>query len=535
MHNPNVEQFYFGQLNPDYLSPYEWIELDDVKSSFPNTEEATATFPFINTSIQLTEDEIAENENSKVIFDAVFTTIEQCLNRFEKTMSKDDRDTTNKNSLTSMMAQFQSNIHYLLRLLKGNRYPLLALIGRRGCGKSSCINAIVGQKIAEPGHIKAQTGHAKILLYRGNDNSGIDVLDTRGINEGEKPQEDDNAESAVESIVNALTQVPVDCILYLHKAKELDSGIESDIQKLNEIITNANLKKLKIPIIGIITHCDELEPSDIKKPSEYDEEKLENIEEAKRFFREQLSKFSPELIENIVGVEAISSSVIWAKEPDENGAILPKRDYRYNIERVMDLLMNNVNIQAMFKTAQVCRVQQIKINFANMLVKLFSSVSAVISTLPVPTSDTIPLSALEIWMVYTISKLGNNKLTWDSTKKFLAMLGVSGITRYALRKVLGTFSKLFPFVGYGTSAAITYTITLGLGKSAIAFFLENKSQEEVKEIFNAAKQALDGYNKDDIVRMDKEFLQGMSEVASRSQACTSLNNNNNNNNRMKTD
>jgi len=35
------------------------------------------------------------------------------------------------------------------------------------------------------------------LLYRGHDGSGIDVLDTRGINEGERPEEDDIAETAV--------------------------------------------------------------------------------------------------------------------------------------------------------------------------------------------------------------------------------------------------------------------------------------------------------------------------------------------------
>jgi len=48
----------------------------------------------------------------------------------------------------------------------------------------------------------------------------------------------------LESIVNALLKYPVDCILYLHKAKELDSGIDADIEQLNEIIIKANLKNL---------------------------------------------------------------------------------------------------------------------------------------------------------------------------------------------------------------------------------------------------------------------------------------------------
>ncbi|OUM68051.1 hypothetical protein PIROE2DRAFT_4334 [Piromyces sp. E2] len=394
MNNSNSDKFLFGQLNSNYLNPYDWIELENVKSSYQDTNEGANSFPFRTGGITLTEDEKEENENNLEIIDSVYSTINQYLKIFDKKVLKSDEknlsDMDHK-TLSGMMENFRTNIDQLLRLLKGNRYPLLALIGRRGCGKSSCINAIVGQLIAEPGHIKAQTGHAKILLYRGHDDSGIDVLDTRGINEGERPEEDDIAETAVDSIVNALSQVPVDCILYLHKAKELDSGIESDLQILNEIIVKTNLKSIKIPIIGVITHCDELEPSDIKKPSEYDEEKLENIELAKNFFKNQLDKYAPDLHDCIVGVEAISSSVIWNKVPDENGAILPKRDYRYNIDKIMDLLMNNVSMQAMFKTAQVCRVQLIKINFANMLIKLFASVTAVVSTLPVPAADSVPL------------------------------------------------------------------------------------------------------------------------------------------------
>ncbi|ORX56038.1 hypothetical protein BCR36DRAFT_320835 [Piromyces finnis] len=521
MSNSNSDRFLFGQLNSNYLNPYDWIELENVKSSYQDTNIGANNFPFRTGGIVLTEEEKEEKDNNLEIIDSVYSTINQYLKIFDKKVLKsDEKNFSNMDhkTLSGMMENFRTNIDQLLRLLKGNRYPLLALIGRRGCGKSSCINAIVGQLIAEPGHIRAQTGHAKILLYRGNDNSGIDVLDTRGINEGERPEEDDIAETAVDSIVSALSQVPVDCILYLHKAKELDSGIESDLQILNQIIVKTNLKSIKIPIIGVITHCDELEPSDIKKPSEYDEEKLENIELAKNFFKNQLDKYAPDLKDCIVGVEAISSSVIWNKIPDENGAILPKRDYRYNIDKIMDLLMNNINMQAMFKTAQVCRVQLIKTNFANMLIKLFASVTAVVSTLPVPTADSVPLSALEIWMVYTIAKLGNNKLSWDSTKKFLGMLGVSGIARYCARKVISSFSKLFPIVGYGTSAAITYSITLGLGKSAIAFFLENKSDEEVKEIFNAAKLAIDEYNylsTEERVEFDKQFVEGMKEVSRR--------------------
>lgn len=65
----------------------------------------------------------------------------------------------------------------------------------------------------------AQTGHAKILKYRLDDGAGMDVLDTRGLNEGGSPEEEDSAMSAVDSIVQALQTYPVDAILFVHKIK----------------------------------------------------------------------------------------------------------------------------------------------------------------------------------------------------------------------------------------------------------------------------------------------------------------------------
>jgi hypothetical protein len=49
--------------------------------------------------------------------------------------------------------------------------------------------------------------------------------------------------------------------------------------------------------------------------------------------------------------------------------VLPhsRRDYRYNIEALLDLLLNNVEVQAVYRTVQACRVQRIKIDFAGII------------------------------------------------------------------------------------------------------------------------------------------------------------------------
>jgi len=146
--NSNSDKFLFGQLNSNYLNPYDWIELENVKSSYQDTNVGANNFPFRTGGITLTEEEQEENDNNLEIIDSVYSTINQYLKVFDKKVLKSDgknmSDMDHK-TLSGMMENFRTNIDQLLRLLKGNRYPLLALIGRRGCGKSSCINAIVGK------------------------------------------------------------------------------------------------------------------------------------------------------------------------------------------------------------------------------------------------------------------------------------------------------------------------------------------------------------------------------------------------------
>src|SRR6202046_1364289 len=67
----------------------------------------------------------------------------------------------------------------LRQVLLEKRPPALVLVGRRGAGKSSLVNALFGAKMAELGHVTAQTGRGRWYPYeRGGGSMG--VLDTRG-------------------------------------------------------------------------------------------------------------------------------------------------------------------------------------------------------------------------------------------------------------------------------------------------------------------------------------------------------------------
>lgn len=70
-----------------------------------------------------------------------------------------------------------------------------------------------------------------MLKYRMEDGSGVDVLDTRGLNEGGRPEEADAQETAVDSIVDALRTCPVDAILFVHKIKVIFAMGERNAQQ----------------------------------------------------------------------------------------------------------------------------------------------------------------------------------------------------------------------------------------------------------------------------------------------------------------
>lgn len=325
------------------------------------------------------------------------------------------------------------------------------------------------------------------MLYRRADGSGMDVLDTRGLNEGGRPEEDDVDASAVDSIIRALNTCPVDAILFVHKIKEVDAGVEADVRALEQVLKQTHT--LGCPVIVVLTHCDEIEPGDVKRPADYDDEKLDSISAAKELFLKNVSTISPSLHQRIIGVVPVSCSVIWLKPYSNTGEILPHptRDYRYNLDVLMDLLLDNVKTQSIFRTVQACRILRVKVDFAIFLTRTFASIAAVMALFPVPAADVIPTTGLITYLAYTIARLSDGKLGYDAVTRFLGIIGITGIAGFGARYMLSQVMRMF--FASAASAAISYSMVTAVGKSAIAFYLEGKSDQEVRDIFSSLRSS----------------------------------------------
>src|SRR5580693_5886295 len=111
----------------------------------------------------------------------------------------------------------RTRIATLRALVLEKRPPALLLVGRRGAGKSSLVNALFGAKLAALGHVTAQTGRGRWYEYE-KDGGSMSILDTRGMQEGSPPAESDGAASALESIALELRAKAPDVVVFVVKA-----------------------------------------------------------------------------------------------------------------------------------------------------------------------------------------------------------------------------------------------------------------------------------------------------------------------------
>src|SRR5579883_1370750 len=190
-------------------------------------------------------------------------------------MPRDARDDEGLKSLARAIARIEellerlpldvakdmrARIATLRTVLLDKRPPALVLVGRRGAGKSSLVNALFGAKVAELGHVTAQTGRGRWYTYE-REGGAMAILDTRGLQEGGAPAEADGAPTALESIAVELRVQAPDVVVFVAKASEVDAAIDADLDALEHVFDEVRrAHRLEPPLVAVVTHCDLLEP-----------------------------------------------------------------------------------------------------------------------------------------------------------------------------------------------------------------------------------------------------------------------------------
>ena len=358
-------------------------------------------------------------------------------------------------------------------MLIDSRPPKLIFIGRRGSGKSSLINAIFGEHVADIGSVESKTAIGKWYAYRSknNKNSEIEVLDTRGLGDNTIP-DGANFSNTLDSIKYEIDRKCPDIIIFLCRAKDVDSYISEDANNILEIQKYIDTKyKYKCPLISLATQVDELDPASIIEPPFANEKKQQNIRKAIEVLEKALFDKN---------IQTIKTFPVCAYLEFDNDNISISYDRRWNIDLLNEYLLEALPESAQLELARISKIKSVQNKLADKVIGVTVSFCSIIGVTPIPFSDLPIITAAQISMIIAIGYIGGRDLDKKGAREFLAAIGVNVGAAFAIREGARALIKVvFPGSGDVIAGAIAGAATLALGNAAKAYFIEGKSIEKL--------------------------------------------------------
>jgi uncharacterized protein (DUF697 family)/GTPase Era involved in 16S rRNA processing len=383
--------------------------------------------------------------------------------------------------------ELRDKIRAMRQLVVERRPPRFMLVGRRGSGKSSLVNALFGAQVASVGHERAQTGAPRWFEHATGQGT-MEIVDTRGLQEADRPAEPDEAVESLESLLELVKERCPDVLLFVVKASEAGAAIDRDLDGL--VAVSDRSKKLHgadVPIVAVLTHCDLLEPKNLRLDKQASEdpsdwrEKRERVERVEKQISDAV-KAREGLTDRFVTAIGVCAYQSWREDGTR------RADERWRIDELVGWLYEKLPQQARVELVRLAQVKKLQRQMARTLTAATASACAAIAAVPLPLADIIPITTLQGSMVAAIGYLGGRSMAEATGGELLAALGVNAGAGFVLREAARALVKLVaPPAAPAMSASVAFAGTMAIGMAATAYFIDGVAPEEARKIFRRTK------------------------------------------------
>lgn len=318
---------------------------------------------------------------------------------------------------------------------RGNISILIA--GRSGVGKSTLINAVFQQKMAETGQGKPVTQNTREITKEG---VPLTIFDTRGLEMSQFKE----THADLEKLITERSS-DRDSNLHIHVAWLC---IQEDGRRVEQAEIDLHTMLARhMPVICVVTKA-----------------------RSDNGFKNEVQRLLPES-KNVIRVRAI-------QEEMDDGYVLKPMGLESLIELTSEVIPEG-------KRRALAAAQRANINYrktqSHKIVAASATAAAAAGASPIPFSDAVILAPIQVGMIAGITSVFGLELSKGTLTTLVASaIGVGGAT-FLGRTVVVNILKFFPGVGTvaggAISAATASAITVGLGEAYITVLAEIFTQD----------------------------------------------------------